>query len=106
MISLIFLLDRGRKRLSPSPPSEPGVRFSRDVADWRLVANFWLRPGNTSSSNNVLAFIEATLTNLGATTVGLLRADSGFYDKTIVALLKGHKISRKRSTNPRLVTAS
>ena len=63
------------------------------VADWRLVANFWLRPGNTSSSNNVLAFIEATLTNLGATTVGLLRADSGFYDKTIVALLKGHKIS-------------
>jgi hypothetical protein len=63
------------------------------VADWRLVANFWLRPGNTSSSNNVLAFIEATLTNLGATTVGLFRADSGFYDKTIVALLKGHKIS-------------
>ena len=63
------------------------------VADWRLVANFWLRPGNTSSSNNVLAFIEATLANLGATTVGLFRADSGFYDKTIVALLKGHKIS-------------
>ena len=63
------------------------------VADWRLVANFWLRPGNTSSSNNVLAFIEATLANLGTTTVGLFRADSGFYDKTIVALLKGHKIS-------------
>ena len=56
------------------------------VADWCLVANFWLRPGNTSSSNNVLAFIEATLTNLGTTTVGLFRADSGFYDKTIVAL--------------------
>ena len=45
------------------------------------------------SSNNVLAFIEATLANLGATTVGLFRADSGFYDKTIVAFLKGHKIS-------------
>ena len=63
------------------------------VADWRLVANFWLRPGNTSSSNNVLAFIEATLTNLGTTAVGLFRADSGFYDKAIVALLKGHKIN-------------
>jgi hypothetical protein len=63
------------------------------VADWRLVANFWLRPGNTSSSNNALAFIEATLANLGATTVGLFRADSGFYDKAIVALLKGHKIN-------------
>ncbi len=63
------------------------------VADWRLVANFWLRPGNTSSSNNVLAFLEATLANLGTTTVGLFRADSGFYDKAIVAFLKGRKIN-------------
>jgi hypothetical protein len=63
------------------------------VADWRLVANFWLRPGNTASSNNVLSFIESTLENLGATTVGLFRADSGFYDKTIVSLLKAKKIS-------------
>lgn len=63
------------------------------VADWRLVANFWLRPGNTSSSNNVLSFIESTLENLGDTKVGLFRADSGFYDKTIVALLKSQKIN-------------
>jgi len=63
------------------------------VADWRLVANFWLRPGNTSSSNNILSFIESTLENLGNTKVGLFRADSGFYDKTIVALLKARGIS-------------
>ena len=63
------------------------------VADWRLVANFWLRPGNTSSSNNILSFIESTLENLGTTRVGLFRADSGFYDKTIVALLKAKGIS-------------
>ena len=25
-----YSLDRGRERLSPSPPSEPGVQFSRD----------------------------------------------------------------------------
>ena len=31
------------------------------VADWRLIANFWLRPSNTSSANNALGFIEATL---------------------------------------------
>jgi hypothetical protein len=39
--------DRGRERLSPSPPSEPGVQFSRDGLssqlfphrDWR--ANRW-----------------------------------------------------------------
>jgi len=63
------------------------------VADSRLVANFWLRPGNTNSSNNVLAFLEATLANLGATTVGLFRADSGFYDKAIVAFLKARRIN-------------
>ena len=40
-------VDRGRERLSPSPPSEPGVQFSRDGLssqlfphrDWR--ANRW-----------------------------------------------------------------
>jgi citrate lyase gamma subunit len=63
------------------------------VADWRLVANFWLRPGNTASSNNIESFIESTLENLGATKVGLFRADSGFYDKVIVAMLKAKKIS-------------
>jgi len=62
------------------------------VADSRLVANFWLRSGNTNSSNNVLSFIEATLENLGDTKVGLFRADSGFYDETIVRLLQ-QKIS-------------
>ena len=63
------------------------------VADWRLVANFWLRPGNTASSNNIAAFIESTLENLGQTKVGLFRADSGFYDKTTVALLQAKRIS-------------
>lgn len=57
------------------------------------MANFWLRPGNTASSNNIEGFIEATLENLGNTKVGLFRADSGFYDKAIVALLKTKKIS-------------
>ena len=34
------------------------------VADWRLVANFWLRPGNTHSLNNALGgFLEETLSN-------------------------------------------
>ncbi|MBK6593146.1 MAG: transposase [Burkholderiales bacterium] len=62
------------------------------VADWRLVANFWLRPGNTASSNNIESFLESTLKNLGDTKVGLFRADSGFYDKVIVAWLKAKKI--------------
>lgn len=63
------------------------------VADWRLVANLWLRPGYSHTANNALAFLEATLASLGRTKVGLFRADSGFYDKGIMAWLAGKKIS-------------
>lgn len=45
-----------------------------------MVANFWLRPRDTSSSNNILEFLSAKLRHLGGKTVGLLRADSGFFD--------------------------
>ncbi len=63
------------------------------VADWRLVANLWLRPGSSHTANNALAFLEATLENLGHTKVGLFRADSGFYDKAIMGWLAGKRIS-------------
>ncbi len=55
------------------------------------MANFWLRPENAFTSNNAVAFIESTLENLGATKVGTFRADSGFYDKAVVSLLKDHQ---------------
>lgn len=73
------------------------------VSDWRLVANLWLRPGSSHTANNALAFLEATLANLGTTTVGLFRADSGFYDKAILAWLGIKKISHIISA--RLTTA-
>lgn len=63
------------------------------VADWRLIANFWLRPGNTNASNNALSALEPMLENLGATKVGLFRADSGFYDKSLVDFLACKKIT-------------
>ena len=63
------------------------------VADWRLVANFWLRPGNTHTANNAISFIQSTLDNLGPTRVGLFRADSGFYDKEVVCTLEQKSIS-------------
>jgi hypothetical protein len=62
------------------------------VAEARMVANFWLRPGNAYTTNNVLAFIESTLRHLGDKTVGLFRADSGFFDEAILSLLEGRKI--------------
>ncbi|MHB8948310.1 MAG: hypothetical protein ACYC4S_04500 [Rhodoferax sp.] len=63
------------------------------VADWRLIANFWLRPGNTNASNNALSILESKLENLGAIKVGLLRADSVFYDKSLVDFLACKKIT-------------
>jgi Transposase DDE domain group 1 len=48
------------------------------VADTRMVANFWLRPGNSHTANNASAFLQASLQHLGGKRVRLLRADSGF----------------------------
>ena len=58
-----------------------------------MVANFWLRPGNTSSSNNILEFLSATLRHLGRKTVGLLRADSGFFDEAVMNFLHARQIA-------------
>jgi hypothetical protein len=63
------------------------------IAESRMVANFWLRPGNTSSSNNILEFLASTLRHLGGKTVGLLRADSGFFDDAVMNFLSDRKIA-------------
>lgn len=57
------------------PSQHPLIAF---IAEVKLVVNGWLRSGNTSSSNNVIAFLEETFAIMGKTQVGLLRADSGF----------------------------
>ena len=62
------------------------------VAQARLVANFWLRPGNAASANNVLQFLKPTLTHLGDKVVGLLRADSGFFDNAFLTVLEAKQI--------------
>lgn len=54
------------------------------VADTRMIANCWLRPGNSSSAHNVQAFLANTLHRLGDKQVCLLRADSGFADSTFL----------------------
>ena len=43
------------------------------VADTRMIANCWLRPGNSSSANNVQAFLANTLHRLGDKHVSLLQ---------------------------------
>jgi hypothetical protein len=65
-----------RGRLS----QHPMIAFISDV---KLVANMWLRSGNTSSSEGFIAFLEDTFEKLKNKTISLLRLDSGFYSKEI-----------------------
>jgi len=58
------------------------------IADVKLVANMWLRSGNTSSANNFLSFLEDTLHKLKNKTIGLIRLDSGFFQSDILNCLE------------------
>ena len=49
------------------------------IADMKLVANIWLRSGDTSSANNFLSFLENTLSKLKNKTISLIRLNSGFF---------------------------
>lgn len=62
------------------------------VADCRMIANFWLRSGGASVTNNFKAFLLDTLDKLKGKTIGLLRADSGFYDKEVFRVLEEYSI--------------
>ena len=73
-------------------PKRPG-RLSHHpllafISDVRMIANYWLRPGNTSASTNYLAFLEDTLSRLQNKRVGLVRMDSGFFTKDILNCLE------------------
>jgi hypothetical protein len=62
------------------------------VADTRMVANLWLRPGNSHTANNASAFLQASLDRLGGKRVELLRADSGFSDDGFLRDLEQRKL--------------
>jgi len=71
------------------PSHHPIIAF---VAEMKMVANFWLRPGNTGSANNIIAFLEETLLILKGKTIGLFRADSGFYQRAVMEWLEFRSI--------------
>ena len=77
-------------------PRKPGRKSHHPimafVSDCRMIANFWLRPGDSFTTNNFLSFLEDTLTKLAGKNVGLIRADSGFYDKRILDYLETCRI--------------
>ena len=78
-----------KKGYNPKKPGRnshhPLIAF---VADVRMTVNFWLRSGNSYTTNNFYNFLENTFERLEGKTIGLLRADSGFYDKKIFEYLE------------------
>lgn len=58
------------------------------VADVNLVANLWLRSGNSASSENFISFLEDTFQKLKNKNISLLRLDSGFYSQEIFNYLE------------------
>jgi hypothetical protein len=63
------------------------------IADSNMMANMWLRIGDSSSSGNFHGFVEETLERLKEKKVGLVHLDSGFYDKQILSLLEEKMIN-------------
>ncbi len=63
------------------------------IAEVRMVANAWLRPGNTAALSNCKAFIDETFEILKDKEVGLVRADSGFYAHEFLNYLETEKQS-------------
>lgn len=73
-------------------PKKPGRKSHHPliafVSEIKMIANFWLRPGNAYTTDNYKSFLEETLERLSGKKVGLLRADSGFYDDKIFKYLE------------------
>ena len=64
------------------------------VSQTRMVANAWLRPGNTADSSSCKAFMEETFDKaLKSKKVGLVRADSGFYTEELMSYLEEKELN-------------
>lgn len=62
------------------------------ISEIRMVANCWLRSGNTASASSCLEFLEETFSILKNKTIGLFRADSGFASNSIFEYLEAKSI--------------
>ena len=63
------------------------------IAEAKLVAGFWLRPGNSRCDTNAVGFLQELLARLPQwLRIGLVRADSGFCYEPLLALLEGRHL--------------
>lgn len=81
------------KGYNPKRPGRPSHHpLLAFVADVRMIANYWLRPGNTSATTNYLSFLDDTLSRLSGKRVGLVRMDSGFFAKNVLEYLEKRQL--------------
>ena len=73
-------------------PKKPGRKSHHPLIaflpECKMISNFWLRSGKSYTTNNIYSFIEDTFERLKGKTIGLLRADSGFFDNSIMEYLE------------------
>jgi hypothetical protein len=80
----------GYTRLGTKPCLHPLVAVLEEP---KLVAHFWLRPGNSGCANNVVPFTLEVLDSLPAhVRLRLVRADSGFCDTRWLDLLESQQL--------------
>lgn len=64
------------------------------ISQTRMVANAWLRPGNTAACSNCVEFMRETFDEaLAGVKVGLVRGDSGFYTDEILSALEARSLN-------------
>lgn len=61
------------------------------IAETRMLANAWLKTGNTAALSNCKAFIHETFEILKDKKVVLIRANSGFYAHDFLKYLESEK---------------
>jgi Transposase DDE domain group 1 len=83
-------VETGYTRLGTKPCLHPLLAVLEEA---KLVVGFWLRPGNASCANNVLAFTLDLLENKPSwIRLRLVRADSGFCQPQWLDLLESKKL--------------
>jgi hypothetical protein len=64
------------------------------ISQTKMVANAWLRPGNTTASSNCVAFMQETFNEvLQDKKIGLVRGDSGFYTEEVLSFLEQQQLN-------------
>ncbi|MQL46424.1 transposase, partial [Escherichia coli] len=78
-------------------PQKPGRNSHHPliafIPQLRMVANAWLRPGNTVALSNYKNFLNETLEILSGKQIGLIRADSGFYANDFLTYLEERNLN-------------